>query len=316
MGMFSLIEKIDDVFKGIKIGDLFIICAYVGQGKTTFAVNLAYNALMQGLNGMFISMEMTFNEMRDMFYVLHTSNVDWYLDEKYKEMVGKVSYENVMYGELSDKEEEFFEFASDDFYQKDGFGSLYLHQPPETLTPSTLEMEVYDYASILEGQGKKLDFLVVDYVGLMIQDKDKQYRDFNTDLNNIIKRLKNLAMTFNEGQGLRIITPFQANREGWKDAVKNDGVFKLTALSNANEAERASDQIISLFMSEDMKKSGLTKISCLKHRRGATFVPFEATMDFPTRRVMSFISSRPSKDGMAIVDTNPDVMDLSAEIDI
>jgi len=316
MGMFTHIEKIDEVFKGIKIGDLFVVAAYVGQGKTTFVVNLAYNAMMQGLNGMFISMEMTFSEMRDMFYVLHTSNVEWYKSEKYKKLVGKVSYENVMYGELSAMEQEFFEFAAEDFHQRDGFGTTYLHQPTLTPTPSTLEMDVYDYASILEGKGKKLDFLVVDYVGLMVQDKDKRYGDFNTDLNNIIKSLKNLAMTFKEGKGLRIITPFQVNREGWKDAVKNDGVYKLTALSNANESERASDQIIALFMTDVMKKNGLMKLSCLKHRRGAVFSPFEATIDFPSRRIRSFISSGPSDDGMVIVNVNPNVKDLSADIDI
>ena len=36
-----------------------------------------------------------------------------------------------------------------------------------------------------------------------------------------------------------MLTPFQVNREGWKEAQKNEGVYKITALSGANEAERA-----------------------------------------------------------------------------
>jgi len=65
-----------------------------------------------------------------------------------------------------------------------------------------------------------------------------------------------------------------------KEAVKNDGVYRLTALSNANEAERSADGVIALFMDSEMKRNGLTKLSCLKHRDGDDFLPFEATIDF------------------------------------
>lgn len=308
MGMYTLLDKIDEVFKGTKLGDLFLVAAYVGQGKTTFVANMAYNALFQGLNGMFISMEMTFQEMRDLFYVLHTCNPDWHEHQKFKNLAGKISYENVAYGELSELEQEFFEYASEDFNKRSDLGELILYQPRETLTPSTFEMEIYDREAELAEQGKKLDFVIIDYVGLMVQDRDKSYGDFNTDLNNIIKRLKNIAMTFKDGRGIRVITPFQVNREGWKDAVKNDGVYKLTALSNANESERASDQIITLFMTDEMKKSGIMKITCLKHRRGAVFMPFDATIDFVPRKIMDFISSGPSEDGMAITEVNPEAL--------
>lgn len=313
MGMFTLIDKIDEIFKGTKLGDLFIIAAYVAQGKTTFAANIAYNGIFQGLNGIYVSMEMSFAEMRDMFYVLHTCNPDWYSHSKYKNLAGKVEYEDVLYGGLTDLEQEFFEYASEDFEKRDDLGELILIQPKEALTPSLLEMEIYDREAELAEKGKTLDFVIVDYVGLMIQDRDKSYGDFNVDLNNILKRLKNIAMTFKEGRGLRMITPFQVNREGWKEAVKNDGVYKLTALSNANEAERAADQIISLFMTDEMKRSGIMKIGCLKHRKGAQFVPFEATIDFGPRKITDFISKGPSDDGMGIEDINPGI---SADIPI
>lgn len=314
MGMFTLIEKIDDVMKGIKLGDLFLVAAYVAQGKTTFVANMAYNGIFQGLNGLFISMEMSFAEMRDMFYVLHTSNPDWHNHPKYRKYAGKISYEDVMYGLLADEEQEFFEYASDDFNKRNELGELILYQPPEALTPSSLEMVIYDYDIELSEEGKSLDFVVIDYVGLMIQDKDKSYGDYNTDLNNIIKRLKNLAMTFKDGRGLRVISPFQVNREGWKKAVKNDGIYDLTALSNANEAERASDGIITLFMTDEMKRSGTAKVTNLKHRKGAVFMPFDLAIDFSSRKVMDFISKGHSDDGMGI--TDPHHPELSDEINL
>lgn len=316
LGLFTFLDKIDEIFRGTKLGDLMIIAAYVAQGKTTVAANIAYNGIIQGMNGIFVAMEMNFDEMRDMFYVLHTCNPEWLNHPKYKNLAGKISYEKVRYGELSDLEQEFFEVASEDFTNHEDYGELILFQPSDALTPSRLEIEFYDRQAELAERGKNLEFAIIDYVGLMIQDKNERYGDFNIDLNNIIKRLKNLAILFNDGQGLRIITPFQVNREGWKEAVKNDGVYRPTALSNANEAERASDQIIALFMSEEMKKSGMMKICCLKHRKGATFAPFEAHIDFVSRRVRDFtqkMNKREIDDGMALVDID-DIGDISGDV--
>ena len=141
LGLFVDLEKIDQVFRGIKLGDLFIIAAFVGQGKSTFAANLAYSGMMQGLNGLFVTLEMQYEEMRDMFYVLHASYPGWYGHEKYKDFAGKISYDNVRYAELDDGEEEFFKMVCKDYGTKrDDFGRLFLHKPPGNCTPSLLEM--------------------------------------------------------------------------------------------------------------------------------------------------------------------------------
>jgi replicative DNA helicase len=293
-GLFSFLERMDDCYRGVKLGELLVIAAFVAQGKTTFAANLAYNGIMQGLNGMFVAMEMNFQEMRDFIYTLHTSNQEWYDHPKYKNLCGKIAYEKVLYGELDPLEFEFFQAAGTDFSTREGFGELHIVQPTDILTPSKLEMELQDRQSEMAERGKTLDFLIVDYVGLMAQDKSERYGDFNIDLNNIIKRLKTTAINFNNGKGIRVITPFQVNREGWKDAVKKDGVYSLTALSNANEGERAADQVISLFIAEENKNSGIVKITCLKNRRGKQFSPFEACIDSGSRRLRDVIEKKPS----------------------
>jgi len=307
-GLYTQLNKIDEVLRGVKLGELMVVAAYVAQAKTTFVANLAYNGAMQGLNGIYISLEMNFDEMRNMIYCLHTSNPDWYRHPKYKNLAGKISYEKICYGELDDMEEEFFETACNDFVTND-YGELIIFQPTEHMTPSALEMELYDRQAELAERGKTLDYVVVDYIGLMVQDKAERYGDFNIDLNNIIKRLKNLSINFDNGRGLRVITPFQVNRDGWKDAVKNDGVYKLTALSNANEAERAADQVITLYFTEDMKKSGVIKVTCLKHRKGATFAPFEAHINFVTKKISDFFSKNSDviPDDMAIQEIPTDV---------
>ena len=241
---------------------------------------------------MFVPLEMNFGEMRDVFYLMHTANLEWKDHPKFKNMVGKIPLDRFQLGELTEKEEEFFNAARENFEKHEGYGELHIYQPTDQLTPSLLEQEVYDYNAQLVGRGKSLDFLIVDYVGLMVQDKNERYGDFNIDMNGIIKKLKNLAMTFNNGKMLRIITPFQSNRDGYKEAIKNEGVFQLTALSNANEAERSSDGVISLYMSADMKKQGRVKVSCLKNRRGKPFAPFEAIIDWGPMRFLEALQEK------------------------
>jgi len=295
-GMYTFLDRIDDVCRGLKPGELMLVAAYVKQGKTILTSNLAYSGVMQGLNGLFISLEMNFDEMRDMFYVLHGCHPDWYNHSKYKNLVGKITYDKVIYGELSDMEQDFFNIIADDFSTRTDFGNLYLYQPTEALTPSKLEMIAYEYNSQLKEVGKQLDFIVVDYVGLMAPDKNDRYGDWNIDLNGIIKKLKNLALNFDTGRKIRMISPFQINRTGHKEAEKNDGQYKLSALSNANEAERSSDVVITTYMTEDMKKAGIIKIGCLAHRKGSEFSTFEAHIDFGTKHIKDIIQKAKPQD--------------------
>jgi replicative DNA helicase len=285
MGLYFFLDKIDNATRGVKLGELWLIAAYVAQGKSTFTANLAYNGVYQGMNGLFIPLEMTFNEMRELIYTLHASNPIWKDHPKFGKLAGKLSYKKMKYGELNPEEEDFFRAVKDDLANNDEWGELRIHQPTEPITPGLLELLAQDYSAELQEKGKTLDYLIIDYVGLMVPDPKDRYGEYNADLNNIIRKLKNLALTFQNGRGLRVISPFQTNRDGWKEAIKNDGVYKLTALSNANEADRSSDLVMSLYMSDEMKRMGITKICCLKKRRDEDFLPFEASIDWLSMRI-------------------------------
>lgn len=314
VGMYTFLEKIDEASRGLKLGELCLVAAYVAQGKTTFVANMAYSGIMQGMNGLFITLEMKFEEMRDMMYVLHASWPNWRDDPKWKHLAGKLSYKKERYAEYNDEEKEFFDVVSNDFSTREDFGLLKIIQPSAPLTPSSLELYALDYQAELAQKGKNLDFLVVDYVGLMNPDKDDRYGEYNIDLNNTIRKLKIFALSFNDGRGLRVISPFQVNRDGWKEAVKNEGVYKLTALSSANEADRSSDLVISVYMSDDMKKNGLMKICCLKKRRDEDFVPFEANIDWRSMRVRDPIMTKAeSSDAMALMGVGMNEIPLDVE---
>lgn len=313
IGMYTFLDKIDESSRGVKLGELCLIAAYVAQGKSTFVANMAYSGIMQGMNGLFIPLEMTFEEMRDLMYVLHASWPNWKENPKYKHLAGKLSYKKARYAEYNKEEEDFFNVVREDFSTREEFGRLKIVQPTGPLTPASLELYALDYQAELAEKGKNLDFLIVDYVGLMNPDKDDRYGEYNIDLNNIIRKLKIFSLTFNNGRGLRTISPFQVNRDGWKEAVKNDGVYKLTALSSANEADRSSDLVISLYMTDEMKRSGMIKISCMKKRRDEDFVPFDASIDWTSMRISDPIMTKSeSSDAMAVMDVSMNEIALDA----
>lgn len=311
-GMYFLLEKIDDSVRGMKLGQLMVIAGFTGQGKTILSNNIAHSGLIQKLNGMYVTLEMSAREIQEIMYVLHANSCEW-LDhpvygKKYANMIGKVTMNGVVYGELNNEALDFFDnVVRKDLDESENYGDLLIWQPEEALTPIKLEQKIYDYHAQLLEEGKTLDYVIVDYVGLMVPDRNERYGDYNVDLNNMLKKLKNLAITFDNGRKLRVITPWQMNREGLKEALKNDGIYSLTALSNANETERSSDIIVSVFMTKEMKKSEIIKISCLKYRKGQEFSPFEAKIDFSSMRIMDFVQRK--------VDADPDELIIDIPLD-
>jgi replicative DNA helicase len=307
MGIFTNLIHMDNICHGWKLGELFLPAAFVGHGKSTFSVNIAHSAILQGKNGLYVPLEMSYSEMRAMVAILHTSNPDWYDYPKYKPLVGKMSHTKFQDGAFSDMEEEFFKAALKDFYSNPNYGELYIWQPETDLTPTSLELKMYDvHAGLLE-KGKSLDFIIVDYVGLMHPDKNERSSNYNDNLNTILRKLKNIAMRFDNGRKTRIMTPFQFNREGWKEAEKNDGNYRLSALSNANEAERSADLVISIYMSDEMKKKGLMKICCLKNRRRALFNPFEARVNLESKLIDDIVKTNEQ-------DENSHLMEIPVDI--
>lgn len=304
-GMYTFFDKIDEATKGCKPGHVWLVAGFVAQGKSIMSANLAYNAVLQGLNGLFIPMEMDYNEMRDLFYVLHASCPEWYESPKYKHMAGNISYEKVRYGELSEEEEKFFDVVIKDFSTNPNYGQLYLYQPSAMFSPANLELKAYEAHSYFMERDRALDFIIPDYLGLMNPDKVERYGDFNIDLNGIIKRMKNLAQTFDNGRQVRIISPFQINRQGFKEGEKTGGVFPKSALSNANEAERTCDLVMTLYMSKEMKKAGVIKIDCMKHRHGPEFDLFEAQINFSNRRIVDFMKKKSEHDPDDLINEIP-----------
>lgn len=64
----------------------------------------------------------------------------------------------------------------------------------------------------------------------------------------------------------------QANREGWARAVKNQGAYDLRAIAEANELEKSSIVVLSIYTDENLKLAKEANMCLLKNRYGPVIV--------------------------------------------
>jgi hypothetical protein len=132
--------------------------------------------------------------------------------------------------------------------------------------------------------GRPASMLVIDYLGQILPPGTKSGNE-NEGMNKTIAKAKDLALQFNNSEGILVLTPWQVARYQYAEALKEakgtpkapgSGVphYKdASVLSNAHEAERSADRVIGIFNQSDYDKSKATDkatelvLSDLKSRR-------------------------------------------------
>lgn len=288
LGIYTGIDQIDEHLGGLKHTEFMIIGAYTGQGKSTFSINMAYRAVYSGWDTAMFTLEMTLEEMQDMVYVLHMSNDEVWGQSRFKNLMGTVEYNDVRNGKLTPEQLEFYYAALDDLSGNPEYGKIYIMSPEKSATTvEDVSIKCLELNSELKTVGRKLEFVIVDYIRLLAVDAAHRSRDDRENLNTIIKSLKRLCITFNNGQGLRLVSPVQIKREGYVRALNSDpkGQYLLSDMSDTSEVEKSADILLTLFMDEALKKSKMMKIACLKARRHDTFPPLEVCANLATKYI-------------------------------
>lgn len=190
-------------------------------------------------------------------------------------------YKEFELGELSPREEKVLKHVIDDM-SSTNYGKCMVFQFPDRATVSYIKNRLALYATEFP-----IDVVVVDEARLLSSSRSRQ--SSWEELDEILKGLKQLAVTFNDGNGVLVISPYQVNRTAWNDAVKGDGHYKKSCMANSSEAERSADFILSLF--RDPKTTNELAAKILKYRDGAEGEPFTLQIDLNSCFVGSRISS-------------------------
>jgi hypothetical protein len=289
VGVLTGINKLDVAHRGVRPGQLCLVAGFTSHLKTTLCLNWLYKAaVLFGRNVAIASLEMPVEDLRTSLYVMHSGH-QRFADQGFKPL----DYSRVTTGTLSPEEELFFDAVIADFENSNDYGEIFYKEPESSITIQ----EIQRWA---EGKNRtsQLDMLLIDYLGLVDPGKGVSSLDSVAGLNKTIRQAKMLAMTFANGRGIPIVSPFQTNREGLKEAEKNGGRYKITALAGSNEAERSSDLIYYTYVDDTLRNSRELLVGNLKARKAALITePFRVFAD-PSTTMIDNLDQAPGVDDL------------------
>lgn len=216
IGIDTGFRRLNEMTKGFKEGELVIIAARPGMGKTAFALNLVHKALMQNSGVVFFSLEMPATQL--MLRILSS--------------ITSISLQNLMVGDMNNEELSRFSDACDDMARRKLFvydsGSATIHQ-------------IRTQMRKLKAAHCEIKLCVIDYIGLMTNSST--YNDRHLQIAEISRGLKLLARELN----IPVIALSQLNRSLESRANKRP---MLSDLRESGAIEQDADMILFVYRND------------------------------------------------------------------
>lgn len=263
-GVYSGIPTLDAKTGGFQNGELALICAYTGQGKSQLCSQFAWDvAVNQGKNVFFGTSETVRRQVRRRITARHSRLPQF-------EFPGGLNIRDIRDGTLSERGEEVFQAVVWDLKNNPVYGSIYIAQIPRGATLGFLEARLRRQADQWD-----VHLALFDYLALLKPDRKRDNR--REELNDIMQDAKVLATSFYNGKGIPFVSPWQMSQTAWRDAMKA-GSYGLANLADTSEAEKSSDQILAIMRDEESPY--MAKLQLLKNRDGESLAPFEVNVDY------------------------------------
>jgi replicative DNA helicase len=233
-------------------GNLIIIGGRSGMGKTSYAINLIKNMIMNDLKVAMFSLEMTQMDVTKILLALH----------------GKITHRNLVHPTgLSDDECDRLVQSADMLHLKK---LTILDEPRVTCS------EIYRQALQIKRKLGGLDAIFIDHLHIM--GADKNFSDIRMKMIYISSELKNMSKDLR----LPIIALAQNNRECDK---RPDHKPIVSDLKESGSLEQDADMILFTYRPnyyDDKSEDDKTYIICKKNRHGE-MSNFDIPMNFDTR---------------------------------
>ncbi|WP_314010040.1 replicative DNA helicase [Cryptobacterium curtum] len=237
---------VDNLFHGLRPGDLVILAARPGVGKTSFALNLAVNAAKAGYPTTFFSLEMSSLQLVQRILCSEA----------------RISLEKVRGGFLGEADWQALADAITNLANTE----LFIDD-----TPSLSILEARAKAR-RELRGKENGLIIVDYLQLMQPAQTRRDGNRAVEVGEISRGLKVLA----KEMGMPVIALSQLSR-----AIEQRGKSKRPMLSDLRESgsiEQDADIVMFIDRSMDELEAesderpdlGTANLIVAKHRNGAT----------------------------------------------
>jgi len=255
-GIKSGIQELDAATGGARPGELFTVAGFAKEGKSQVLRNWAYNAAVRHhKNVVYASLEMPKDQLMDVFVSLHSTH------EKFKNTDGIRAFD-ISDGKLTPAEEVSLKIVTDDWTNNPDYGILYILQMPSGSTVSSIQSQLAYIQSMFP-----IDALFLDYASLL--NAETSMPTTTMQVTSIYKALKQMAITFNDGKGLPIISAHQTSRAKREAVDKSENKrYDMGYLSDAAEVERSSDMVSWILRTDDLVTEREIKMGISYFRRG------------------------------------------------
>lgn len=258
-GIPTGIKFVDEITGGIHKGEITCYTAFAGHGKTTAAMNNAYNALKTGNNVLYCSFEVSKSDIYSDLISRHSN------DKKFKMRIPHYGLKKKAL-----KPEQWDYVVNTIYPDIDNLpGKFYVTDETEFDNYSlfTFESKFREIEKLaIEETGHGIDVVFIDHIQLL---KFGTGRATNTGeiLNEKVSWFRQNAINWlKTGRPVAFVILSQANRVGYEHAKDNNGKYDETAMAEANELERASALVLTIYSETEMKDLGVAKVQILKYR--------------------------------------------------
>ena len=305
-GISTQVKYIDEISGGLQIGTLTTLMGFTGSFKTTWALNITFGALKDGFNTMYLSLEVPAN------HIIYDLASRYSFDEPLK-----VEHRAIKQKKLKDEEKEkvFKEYIPK---IQEFPGKLYVvdEQLLDSYSIYSLEAKFREVDKrCQEDTGRGLDFVIIDHAQLLKFSANMKSAGLETSIiNQYISFFRQQALNFiKDHRQVAMLVLSQTSRGGYQEACKNDGKYRLTALAEANELERASSLVLSAFSNVSLAQIQEAKVQVLKSRDGSMMAEPISVYANPVYYAFGDIDSVSNIDNMTL--EMPDLNELFSDTD-
>jgi replicative DNA helicase len=250
-GLTTNISSIDDATGGAQNKELWILAGATGHCKTVFIINWARHLVLLGFNVLFYSLEMSKDKVMRMLYCSHAC------DPKFNRK--PLLYSQIKFGNTSVEDADFYlNTVIPDL--KSARGSIQVFNP---LGRTSIE-DIQQQAEIFNRE-HPLDVIMIDYINILSSPKGVRLSR-NERIAENIGRAKQMALEFDNGYGVCVVTPCQTNRAGEKKAAESNGVYDREAIADTSELEKTADALFTIYQDKPFRQKREAIICNLKMR--------------------------------------------------
>jgi len=239
------IDAPDILDGGLGRGEIGVVTANTGVGKSHYLVAMGANALRSGKNVLHYTFELT----------------ETAVGRRYDSNLTNIDINDLM----SSKKKVL------DFYEKEELGRLIIKEYP---TGAASVITIRNHIEKLSLKGFKPSLIVVDYADIM--KSTKAYDSLRHELKLVYEELRNLAMEMN----IPIWTASQANRDS-----ANSDIVGLENMSEAYGKAMVADVVISISRKAMEKATGHGRLYVAKNRAGRDGILFPMLINTAQSRI-------------------------------